>query len=70
MKVFLSPWICNPRVFEVRIYNPPHHFGSQTLMLRNGGLQIQRDGMLFFINGNNTTIDECVAKMAGYIRFE
>ena len=25
--------------------------------------------MLFFINGNNTTIDECVAKMAGYIRF-
>lgn len=26
--------------------------------------------MLFFINGNNTTIDECVAKMAGYIRFE
>ena len=26
--------------------------------------------MLFFINGNNTTIDECVAKMAEYIRFE
>jgi hypothetical protein len=43
MKVFFSPWICNPRVFEVRIYNPPHHFGSQTLILRNGGLQIHRD---------------------------
>ena len=26
--------------------------------------------MLFLINGNNTTIDECVAKMAEYIRFE
>ena len=39
----LSPWICNPRVFEVRIYNPPYHFGSQTLMLINGGLQIHRD---------------------------
>ena len=26
--------------------------------------------MLFFINGNNTTIDECVAKMAEYVRFE
>ena len=45
MKVFLSPWICNPRVFEVRIYNPPHHFGSQTLMLRNSGLQIRCDGI-------------------------
>ena len=44
MKVFLSPWICNPRMFEVRIYNPHHHFGSQTLILRNGGLQIHRDG--------------------------
>ena len=41
--VDLSPWICNPRVFEVRIYNPPHHFGSQTLILRNGGLQIHCD---------------------------
>ena len=26
--------------------------------------------MLFFINGNNTTIDECVAKIAEYIRYE
>ena len=26
--------------------------------------------MLFFINGNNTTIDECVAKMAEYVTFE
>ena len=39
-RYLLSPWICNPLVFEVRIYNPPHHFGSQTLILRNGGLQI------------------------------
>ena len=46
MKVFLSPWICNPRVFEVKIYNPPYRFGSQTLILRNGGLQIHRDGEL------------------------
>ena len=46
MKVFLSPWICNPRVFEVKIYNPPYRFGSQTLILRNGGLQIHRDRIL------------------------
>ncbi len=26
--------------------------------------------MLFFINGNNTTIDECVSQMAEYIKFE
>lgn len=26
--------------------------------------------MLFFINGNNTTIDECVAQIAEYINFE
>lgn len=26
--------------------------------------------MLFFINGNSTTIDECVDKMAEYIKFE
>lgn len=26
--------------------------------------------MLFFINGKETNIDKCVAKMAGYIRFE
>jgi hypothetical protein len=26
--------------------------------------------MIFFINGNETSIDECVAGMAGYIRFE
>lgn len=26
--------------------------------------------MIFFINGNETNIDECVARMAGYIRFE
>ena len=26
--------------------------------------------MLFFINGNRTTIDECVDKMAEYIKFE
>ena len=42
----LSPWICDARVFEVRIYNPPHHSGSQTLILRNGGLQIHRDRIL------------------------
>ena len=27
----------------MRIYNPLHYFGSQTLILRNGGLQIHRD---------------------------
>ena len=26
--------------------------------------------MLFFINGNNATIDECVAKIADYVKFE
>ena len=26
--------------------------------------------MLFFINGNNATIDECVAKIAEYVKFE
>ena len=26
--------------------------------------------MLFFISGNSTTIDECVDKMAEYIKFE
>ena len=30
----------------MRIYNPLHHFGSQTLILRNGGLQIHRDRKL------------------------
>ena len=47
----MSPWICNPRVFEVRIYNPLHHFGSQTLILRNCGLQIRSDGNITTYSG-------------------
>ena len=31
--VYLSPWICNPRVARLGICNPCYNFGSKTLML-------------------------------------
>ena len=31
--VYLSPWICNPRVARLGICNPCYNFGSETLML-------------------------------------